>query len=664
MERFSYVLRCVVQPGFHAESRLAALISFAQRSQIDEIMFFLNCEELNTGHLSPAETRQWLDTLYKCRQACLDAGIRFSLNPWTTLLHEDRGRTLKSGQTFATMVDMTGRQAQAVACPLDETFLSYLTELYSQYASLEPHTLWIEDDFRLHGHAPLQWGGCFCEHHMEQYCARLGRTVSREDFYSHLLTGEDDCRQAWMDVSRKTMVDLAARLSQKVHAVSPKTRMALMCSNPIVHAAEGRDWYGIVSALGEGAVVRPHLPAYEEIPAKDYLWHFCCASRLTAAFTEQAAISLWPELENFPYSRFAKSHRFSRLQILLSLAINANGITMNIVDMIGNGVRSNESIDQMLTQIHPLLDRFSGKLPVTAQQGVLVPCCETSGYTIRPCTPKSMIDLYPGETYFASLLSAYGIANRITPHIPQGTGQVIAISGQYLRNLAPAERCQLFHGNRILLDGEAALTLYLLGQGFLAGIQNAYIEQRQDRAYEEFTGMKILGITDPRITAQHHTCGEYICITYDATAHPLSWLYTYRGEKIGPGIVQRDNVLILPQSRRWQPSFQHLNPFTMEIVKDFLRNSVPMLEESCNQLLLTYDLPTGQMLFAANCTNDDVPYLLLSGLDAEQVRCFSTQDPEGKIVSHYHRADGVLVIEEPIQAMDAKLFALDNIITL
>lgn len=661
MSQFTYALRCVVQPGFHEEERLNALISFARRGQMDEIMFFLNCEDLNTGHLTPAETQEWLNTLSRCRQACLKAGIRFSMNPWTTLLHEDRGRLLKSGQTFTTMVDMNGRQAQTVACPLDENFLSYLTECYGQYATLEPHTLWIEDDFRLHGHAPLQWGGCFCDRHMAQYCARLGRTVSREDFYSHLLAGDDDCRQAWMDVSRKTMVDLAARLSHRVHAVSPKTRMALMCSNPIVHVAEGRDWYGILDALGEGAVVRPHLPAYEEIPAKDYLWHFCCASRLTAAVTEEASISLWPELDNFPYSRFSKSHRFSRLQILLTLALNADGITMNIVDMIGNGVRSNETMDQMLTQIHPLLNHFSGMLPVTAQQGVLVPFCETSGYTIRPHDPQGMMDIYPGETYFASLLSAYGIANRITPQLPQDAGHVIAISGQYLRNLTPEERCRLFRGNRILLDGEAALTLHQLGQGDLAGIQDACIEQRPDRAYEEFTGLELLGVTDPRITAQHYTCGKYIRIRYDSAAHPLSWLYTYNGEQIGPGIVRRGDVLILPQSRGWQPSYQHLNPFAMEIVKDFLRGSAPMLEESCNLLCLCYALPTGKVLLIANCTSDDQPQLVLSGLDGARARCFSAQNPEGKDIPIRYRADGALIMEESLPSMDVKLFALDGI---
>lgn len=660
MRRFTYALRCVVQPGFHEKERLEKIIAFALRGQINEIMFFVNCEDLNDGHLTSDETQRWVDTLCRCKDACTAAGIRFSINPWTTLLHADRGRKLKDEQNFSTMADMNGLHAEAVACPLDENFLDYIAETYAQYASLEPHTLWIEDDFRLHGHAPLHWGGCFCEKHMQCYCAHLGRTVSREEFYNHLLVGDDDCRKAWMDVSRTSMVALARRMSRGAHAVSPQTRMALMCSNPIVHAAEGRDWYGILNALGEGAVIRPHLPAYEEIAAKDYLWHFCCASRLTAAVTEKQPVSLWPELDNFPYSRFSKSHRFSRMQILMSLGLNADGITMNIVDMIGNGVASSETMDQMLTKIRPFLDRFGGQLPVTAQQGVQIPYCETSGYTLRPYVAEEMTDLYLGETYFASLLSAYGIANRIVPDLPQEKGQVIAISGQYLRNFDRERICDLFSGNMLLLDGEAALTLFDLGLGHLAGIERAAVEEREDRAYEEFTGSELLGVTSPRITAQHYTCGTYIRIDYNHEARVLSRLYTYRGEILGNGMTIFRNVLILPQMSGYKHSYQHLNPFAMEAVKQFLRGKVSMLEASCDTMLLSYDLGTHRMLLVANCTTDDISRLEFSGLEAEHAWCFCPESPDGKPVEIIHSPDGRITLEEPLNAMDVKLFALDR----
>lgn len=67
MRRFTYALRCVVQPGFQEEERLAKIIRFALRGKMDEIMFFVNCEDLNDGHLTPEETGKWVDTLRRCK---------------------------------------------------------------------------------------------------------------------------------------------------------------------------------------------------------------------------------------------------------------------------------------------------------------------------------------------------------------------------------------------------------------------------------------------------------------------------------------------------------------------------------------------------------------------------------------------------------------------
>ena len=680
MENFTYALRCTIQPGFFEEERLTKILAFAIKARIREVTFFMNCEDLNNGHLTYEETNQWLATLSRCKKACEEAGLLFSINPWTTLHHGDNGRFLKPGQDFATMVDMEGNRAKVVACPLDETFIQYLENTFALYAALHPATLWIEDDFRLHGHAPLTWGGCFCERHMEEYSKHLGRKITREDFYRRLLSGEGDCRKAFLDVSRSTMVHLAKRLARKVKEVSPEAKIGLMCSNPIVHALEGRDWKGILEALGHDAVLRPHLPAYEEISAKDYVWQFCYASRLNAALVEPLDTALWPELENYPYSYFSKSKRFTRMQILLSLALNARGITLNILDMLGNGVRKEEDLNEMLLEIKPFLDRFAGVLPTTSQQGVLIPVCETAAYTIQKEDAKRMEDLYPGETYFVSLLSVYGIANRITPEYPQGEGKVVAIAGQYFRNLTPGQIEALFQQNRILMDGEAALTLFQMGLGHLAKIRNAHVDEREGRAYEEFTG-NLLGVSCPRVTHEHYTCGKYIPIDYEEGVRILSKVHAFTGEVMGNGLAQAGEVLILPQMAGFRQSYMHLNPYYMEAVKQFLRGKVAMLEGSNHVMLLDYSLPGRRLLLAANCTTDDLPSLKLSGLFPAQetagkkdllgtglpdgavgkVLCYSTAFPEGKEVALEKTEEGMFEIQEELLSMDVKLFAfLEN----
>jgi hypothetical protein len=169
------------------------------------------------------------------------------------------------------------------------------------YASIKPNVVWVEDDFRLHNHAPLIWGGCFCEYHMEEYsklavklgAKREGEKLTREEFVEGILKqGEvHPYRKVWLDISRKTMVDLAELLDDAVHKVSPATKVGLMSSSPSVHCAEGRDWDAVFKGLSgtNPPVSRPHLPSYSEVTSQNYLLGFSNVSRMTKAFLPNAA---------------------------------------------------------------------------------------------------------------------------------------------------------------------------------------------------------------------------------------------------------------------------------------------------------------------------------------------------------------------------------------
>lgn len=107
-----------------------------------------------------------------------DEPVTISMNPWTNLLHSDRGRHLTEDFKFRTMVDYQGVKATAVACPADPKFVAYIAEIYGMYASVAPSHIWLDDDFRHFNHKPLTLG-CFCEGHMALFNQRLGESLSR-----------------------------------------------------------------------------------------------------------------------------------------------------------------------------------------------------------------------------------------------------------------------------------------------------------------------------------------------------------------------------------------------------------------------------------------------------------------------------------------------------
>lgn len=361
-QSYCYSFRFCCDPGFNDRREIASLRRFVREAQIDDVAVFCNVEELNTGHMTEEEQETiWLRLLCDVQAALAPEGVQLSVNHWHSLMHADLGKTLPQSQPFRRMVDMDGREADLCVCPMCERWQTYFAGLYARYAALSPHILWVEDDFRLHNHDPLRWGGCFCPAHMREYARRAGKPeLTREEFVRGILQpgAVHPYRKIWLDVNRETMTALAARIGQAVRQASPTAKVGLMSSVPYIHAAEGRDWYGILRGLaaGQPPVSRIHLPAYQETAPGQYLLRFNMVSMHNRALLPPET-EVYPELENYPYSLFAKSRAFTRFQLLSSLPLNLKGMTIDLFDLNGSGIVFSDGYQQMLRAVKPFFKR-------------------------------------------------------------------------------------------------------------------------------------------------------------------------------------------------------------------------------------------------------------------------------------------------------------------
>ena len=82
---FKYLVRCAIQPGFHEDEKLKNLVEFCKASKADDVMFFINCEDLNQGHLTMEETKPWMDLISRAKPVLAGIGVTTSINPWTSL---------------------------------------------------------------------------------------------------------------------------------------------------------------------------------------------------------------------------------------------------------------------------------------------------------------------------------------------------------------------------------------------------------------------------------------------------------------------------------------------------------------------------------------------------------------------------------------------------
>lgn len=510
-DAFRYCFRFCCDPGFNDETETQSLLRFCSEALVDDVMVFVNVQELNTGHLDEREQAVYLRLLERLGPLLAARGVTLSVNHWHSLMHADLGKSLRDGQDFTLMVDPEGRAASLCVCPESGAWRRYIGGVYARYAALHPDTVWVEDDFRLHNHAPLAWGGCFCDGHMRRFSERAGlpagETLTREAFLAGVLRpgAPHPYRRIWLDVCRESMEGAAEAIAQAVHAVDPQVKIGLMSSVPYVHAAEGRDWQRLLGifAGGNRPVSRIHLPAYQELAPSKYLQAFHMVSMHNRALLSADTL-VYPELENYPYSRFSKSHRFTRFQLLSALALDVAGMTIDLFDLNGRGIIFADGYQDMLRAVKGYLNRLNGMGVFSRpRRGVCVLTDPDAAYRLHTREGRSLEELYPHEVFWAGLLPAMGVPFYYATD-PAASRGVVAVSGQYLRCLDADAIERLFADNFVLLNGDALDTLLSLGLGCLAGVAAARW-MRQDTGEYTFEqavdGRRYTGVERARASA-------------------------------------------------------------------------------------------------------------------------------------------------------------------
>lgn len=623
MKEFAYMPRITIVPELLEEERIRILTEYCQKYKYDEVMFFLNAENLNDGHMELKSLTPYLEVINSAKKALEKVHIKTSLNPWNTLLGCERGRKLKPGQNFDLMVDIDGKSGSVTPCPLSEEWRRYFLEFYSVLVrEIRPNIIWLEDDFRMHNHAPLHWGGCFCEKHMELYAEYIGHSVSREEMVQGMADGRENnaYRLAYYDVTRKVMRELAEYIGKGLHEIVPEQKIGLMTSDPKMHSVEGRDWCGVLYGLsgGQEPIGRIHLPAYRQCCAQDYCWSYNDISMQTRALIPEETCVL-PEIENAMFSPYTKSLNFTRFQAESCLSLCPQGVTLDLDCFAGNGLVFEYGYGEKLAVIKDYLNEFCKmNMPFSALRGITVPVREDAYLHAAKC--KTISELCINENWWASHFASLGIAYqyRISTAF---RNQVVALSGNYLAGLRNDEIEELFANNFLFLEGNCVKILFERGLNHLIGAES-YCEmnaEEGDCSFEEAAeGKTYLGIHRARASATV-TCPTFLNITYrEKPTEVYTYMCDHREEVVAIGEVRNGNAFILP----YLCATKHhglLMTMRAQILKDALSQiggfSTRIIYHSLPYVsVYFYELPQFDVLLLVNFSDDEYEDVELYGL--------------------------------------------------
>lgn len=524
-----------------------ALLEVIQRGKIDEVTFFVPHGESKSLGLGTLEDSQaCADRLAPIFERLAREGIDASINVWWTLSFSNfpgLKRDQRDQYDFRWAVGVTGTQSTVVACPQDEAWRNHTRQMYGIYAGVKPRRLWIDDDVHMTLKGELH-SPCVCDVCLAAMATRTGRSISREELVPAIMADPPNpVRNAWLDFQEEICYEIIEGLATAVHEVSPATHMGLMFSHLEVHSAEGRKWDRIVEALGEPTpYFRPSIGPYNEGAAVSYAepMSWCRLSRAALP----GHVHMAPEIENYPQSRFFKSTRGAMCSVVHGQLLGITDSALNLYRGEGcfdrDGVE-NEPWSTVLSNTKPFLQGI-GDLGIERDQfqGVSLHyhedvCRHTHGVADEP----KPILMYRRRA-LDQTLPLMGIATRY------GIGDLTVFAGESIACLSDEERREVF-SRGVLLDGRAAETLLMGGNGELAGIAGqlgevpSTHETVEDGAFGKWAGDSLNNRWDGLARQFEWLDG----------ARVISTLRGYDGGPTGHGLVLFENelggrVVVLP----------------------------------------------------------------------------------------------------------------------
>ena len=528
-----YTLRIQFGPHQNVDEITDQLQRLVQDASVDELMFFFFAEELNNGHDTLEQVKAWIDHSRPYREAMKRAGVIISLNPWHSLLHADRGRSLKPGQHWQVMEDPTGKCATATVCWLDPDWQSYYLETLRLYAREGFRVVWIDDDIRFHNHSPLNWGGCFCPRHVAEFNRRAGTQATREEIVRACLApGEPHpWRALWMDMWQDTILQFLTQCRSILE--SGHTRMGLMSGVMEQHAAEGRRWEEWWRAFSEHRppVHRPHFWTYSDVTGPHLLYGIATLDQNRSIQPEGTETG--PEIECFPYGPWNKSYRQTFAKMALAHVMGSTHLNISLHDFLGNWPDDDPERTAFLKRVRPSMDWLADQFPLSLRSvGVGVPWSPDLGRKIHLAPNRTWFDLSCSSRGWCHWLGEAGIAFSTRP---QKT--VNALTGATVWGFDD-DTLKHWLSGALLLDGEAAAILVERGFGSWIGVESAHwitqndtlyaMEECRDEAFSRRRGGQI------SINAKNHT-RRLFQGQLAASAHAISDLRGPRQDVVGHG---------------------------------------------------------------------------------------------------------------------------------
>lgn len=148
---------------------------------------------------------------------------------------------------YRKMTGINGLSYEHGYCPTDELFVKDYLASVRLLASYSPDIIMLDDDFRLNWRP---YGlGCFCSEHLKEFYRLVDEELPNQEIEEKILTGgRNKYRDAYMQMSKSTLIGFAEKVRETVDAVNPNIRVGA-CMASTTWDFEGTDGVEIAEAF-------------------------------------------------------------------------------------------------------------------------------------------------------------------------------------------------------------------------------------------------------------------------------------------------------------------------------------------------------------------------------------------------------------------------------
>ena len=350
------------------------------------------------------------------------------------------------------MVGPEGETCRISVCPRSRELHERAASVFARFARLNPECIWIDDDFRVYDHSPVQCA-CFCDECISQFNREYGHAYTREELNRAILADhypeDNPIRREWLRFTHEGMKGLLLDVARAVHAVNPKIVMGLMVAGAEYNVFDLPDYrdYGEALKNPEGKVYfRPGAFFYsDKTPFECVEKAFAIA--VTNAHSLTDAASAYSEIVICPYVKRGKSHKITAWEAALHIGLGGvDGVTFEAIkDMIDE---MNGYIGRMDRE-QPFLSALSESLKGRRQVGFYPYFSEEQW--VYAGTKEHMRQMHSFPFGLARQLIKIGAP--LTPWRENALGVILA--GDLVKAM-PREELTMWLGRAVYADGDAA----------------------------------------------------------------------------------------------------------------------------------------------------------------------------------------------------------------